>query len=346
MNFTAQTIAEFLKGEVHGDRDIKVNNISKIEDAKAGTLAFLANPKYNKFLYTTEASIVLINKDFKLEKKIAPTVIRVTDAYKSFASLLELYQQTRFNIQGIEPNSHIDRTATIGEDVYIADFAYISKNVKIGNNVKIYPHVFVGENTTIGDNTVLNSGSKIYFDCEIGKSCVVHSGAIIGSDGFGFAPQENASFKKIPQIGKVIIEDNVEIGSNTTIDRATIGATIIRKNVKLDNLIQIAHNVEIGANTVIAAQSGVSGSVKIGENCMFGGQIGFVGHITIANGVKVGAQSGISKSVKKEGTVLLGSPAVPIKDFYKTEIYSRKLPSMEKRLIQLEKEIKILKSES
>ncbi len=346
MNFTAKTIAEFLKGEVYGDGDIKVNNISRIEEAKIGTLAFLANPKYNKYLYTTEASIVLINKDFELEKEIQPTLIKVTDAYKSFASLLELYQQTRFNKQGIEPNSHIDRTAKIGEDVYIADFAYISKNVKIGNNVKIYPHVFVGENVNIGDNTILNSGAKIYFDSQIGANCVIHSGAIVGSDGFGFAPQKDAAFKKIPQIGTVIIEDNVEIGANTTIDRATIGSTIIRENVKLDNLIQIAHNVEIGENTVIAAQTGIAGSTKIGKNCMFGGQSGFMGHLTIADGVKVGAQAGVTKSVRKEDTVLLGSPAFPINDFYKSAIFYKKLPSINERIVQLEKEIKELKSNS
>ncbi len=343
MNFSAKAIAEFLNGEIQGDEEITINNVAKIEEASKGTLAFLSNLKYENYLYITNASIVLVNKNFTVRQAVKATLIRVDDAYKSFASLLELYQQVRFNKQGIEQPSYIDTTAKIGENVYIAAFAYISKNAKIGNNVKIYPHVFVGENVTIGDNTILNSGVKIYFDCVLGKNCIIHSGTIVGSDGFGFAPQKDVGFKKIPQIGNVIIEDNVEVGANSTIDRATIGSTIIKKNVKLDNLIQIAHNVEIGENTVIAAQTGVSGSVKLGKNCMIGGQVGFIGHIYVANNVKIGAQAAVSNNIKKEDVVYIGSPAIPYRDFFRSSAVFKKLPSMNKAIFQLEKDMKTIK---
>lgn len=345
MKFTAKVIADFLHGEVQGNENVVVNNIAKIEEASEGTLAFLANPKYNNFLYSTKASIVLINKDFELEKKIEPTLIRVDDAYQSFASLLELYQQARFSNEGIEQPSYVDKSAKIGENAYVAAFAYISKGAKIGNNVKIYPHVFVGENVEIGENTILHSGSKIYFDCKIGKNCVIHSGTIIGSDGFGFAPQKQSAFRKIPQIGNVVIKDNVEIGSNTTIDRATIGSTVINENVKLDNLIQVAHNVAIDQNTVIAAQTGISGSTKVGKNCMIGGQVGIVGHISLADEVKLGAQSGVSKSIKQKGAIYHGSPAFPIQDYYKSQIFHRKLPQINQKIEDLEKQIEMLKAE-
>ena len=345
MEFTAKNIASFLKGKVEGNQEATVNTISKIEEAKSGSLAFLANAKYNNYLYSTNASIVLINKDYELEKKVKPTLIRVKDSYQAFASLLELYEQNRFHQTGIEELSFIDPKAKIGENVYVAAFSYVSKNAKIADNVKIFPHVFIGENVKIEENSIINSGAKIYFDCKIGKNCIIHSGTIIGSDGFGFAPQENGEFKKIPQIGNVIIEDNVEIGSNCTIDRATIGSTIIRKGVKLDNLIQIAHNVEIGEKTVIAAQTGISGSTKLGKYCMIGGQVGMVGHIELANNVKVAAQAGVPKSVKKEGTILWGSPAFPINKFNKSYVIFKQLPEYRNKIFELEKQINELKKQ-
>ena len=343
MEFSAKTVASFLKGKIEGNENATVTTISKIEEAKSGSLAFLANPKYNNYLYTTKASIVLINKNFELEKKIKPTLIRVENSYQAFASLLELYEQNRFSHTGIEELSFIDTKAKIGKNVYVAAFAYISKNAIIGDNVKIFPHVFIGENVQIADNSTINSGAKIYFDCKIGKNCIIHSGTIIGSDGFGFAPQQNGEFKKIPQMGNVIIEDNVEIGANSTIDRATIGSTIIRKGVKLDNLIQIAHNVEIGEGTVIAAQTGISGSTKLGKNNMIGGQVGMVGHIELANNVKVAAQAGVPKSVKKEGTILWGSPAFPINKFNKSYVIFKQLPEYRNKIFELEKQINKLK---
>ena len=343
MEFSAQSIAEFLKGKIEGVSDVSVNTISRIEEAKSGSLAFLANPKYNQYLYSTEASIVLINRDFVLEKKVKPTLIRVKNSYDAFASLLELYQQNRFNKIGIAQFVSIDEKATIGKDIYIGSFAHISKNVVLGNKVKIYPQVFIDENVHIGDNTTIYSGVKIYFDCKIGKNCIIHSGTIIGSDGFGFAPQDNGEFKKIPQIGNVIIENNVEIGSNCSIDRATIGSTIIKQGVKLDNLIQIAHNVEIGERTVIAAQTGISGSTKLGKNNMIGGQVGFAGHIEMADNVKVAAQAGVPKTIKKEGTILWGSPAFPINKFNKSYVIFKQLPEYRNKIFEMEKEIKELK---
>ena len=298
MKFTAAQIAVILEGEVEGNPEIEVSKLSKIEEGEPESLSFLANPKYTQFIYTTKASIVIVNKIFKAEKEINSTLIRVEDAYKSFSKLLEYYNQVKMNKTGIESPVFISKSAIYGENIYIGAFAYLGENIKIGNNTKIYPNVYIGDNVTIGDNVILFSGAKIYSDTIIGDNCVIHSSAILGADGFGFAPNEQGEFIKVPQTGNVIIEDNVDVGAATSIDRATLGSTIIRKGVKLDNHIQIAHNVEIGKNTVIAAQTGIAGSTKIGENCMIGGQVGIVGHITIGNNVKIQAQSGIGRNVK------------------------------------------------
>lgn len=328
MEFTAQAIAEFLKGEVEGNPDIKVNNVAKIEEAEAGTLAFLANPKYAKHLYTTNASIVLINKDYKLESKVQATLIRVDNAYESFAKLLELAEQARPVKQGVSPLAYIDETAKIGDGVYIAPFVYIGENAIIEDHVKLNPHVFIDDHVIVKKNTTLNSGVKVYHECQIGENCIIHAGAVIGSDGFGFAPDENNVYRKIPQLGNVLVEDHVEIGSNTTIDRATMGSTIIRKGAKLDNLNQIGHNVQIGENTVIAAQSGVAGSTKIGKNCQFGGQSGIAPHIQIADGVKVTPQAGIPNTIKEEGAIVMGTPAFNIREFQKSFIVYKQLPDL------------------
>jgi len=298
LKFTAAQIAVILEGEVEGNPEIEVSKLSKIEEGGPESLSFLANPKYTQFIYTTKASIVIVNKIFKAEKEINSTLIRVEDAYKSFSKLLEYYNQVKMNKTGIESPVFISKSAIYGENIYIGAFAYLGENIKIGNNTKIYPNVYIGDNVVIGDNVILFSGAKIYSDTLIGDNCVIHSSAILGADGFGFAPNEQGEFIKVPQTGNVVIEDNVDVGAATSIDRATLGSTIIRKGVKLDNHIQIAHNVEIGKNTVIAAQTGIAGSTKIGENCMIGGQVGIVGHITIGNNVKIQAQSGIGRNVK------------------------------------------------
>jgi len=342
MNFTAQDIAEFLNGEVDGDASVAVNNVSKIEEGKPGTLSFLANPKYEHYIYTTQSSIVLVNKTFKAEKEVSATLIRVEDAYQSIAQLLEMYEQSKPQKIGIEEPSFISKTATVGEKAYVGAFAYIGSNVKMGDNVKIYPHVYVGDNVTIGDNTVLNSGVKVYENCKIGANCIVHSGVVIGGDGFGFAPSSANNYKKVPQVGNVVIEDHVEIGANTCIDRATMGSTIIRKGVKLDNLIQVAHNVEIDENTVIASQTGVAGSSKVGKNCMFGGQVGIAGHLTIADDVKIAAQSGIGRNIKKQGVVLQGSPAFEFGPYQKSYVLFRNLPKMREQIMDLENKVKDL----
>jgi UDP-3-O-[3-hydroxymyristoyl] glucosamine N-acyltransferase len=345
MEFTAQMIADFLKGTIEGNPNEKVTNISRIEEGKKGTLAFLANPKYSKYLYSTEASIILINLDFKLEQEVKATLIRVADAYQAFASLLNLYSSSLPQKKGIDSQTYIHETATIGVDCYIGAFAFIGENVKIGDKVKIYPQVYVGDNTTIGDNTTLYPGVKIYKECHIGKNCNIHSSTVVGSDGFGFAPATGA-FQKIPQLGNVIIEDDVEIGSNVSIDRATMGSTIIHKGSKLDNLIQIAHNVEVGENTVICGQSGVAGSAKVGNNVMIGAQAGVVGHITIANDVKIGAQSGVSHNIITEGEILLGSPAYKINETKKSMVLIKKLPELYTRITALEHELKRLRENS
>ena len=338
MKFTAAQIAVILEGEVEGNSEIEVSKLSKIEEGGPESLSFLANPKYTQFIYTTKASIVIVNKIFKAEKKIHSTLIRVEDAYKSFSKLLEYYNQVKMNKTGIESPVFISKSATYGENIYIGAFAYLGENIKIGNNTKIYPNVYIGDNVVIGDNVILFSGAKIYSDTLIGDNCVIHSCAILGADGFGFAPNEQGEFIKVPQTGNVVIEDNVDVGAATSIDRATLGSTIIRKGVKLDNHIQIAHNVEIGKNTVIAAQTGIAGSAKIGENCMIGGQVGIVGHITIGNNVKIQAQSGIGRNVKDNET-LQGSPALPYSDYNKSYVHFKNLPKTMNRINILEKTI-------
>ncbi len=343
MEFTAKAIASYLKGEVEGDPEVKVYDISRIEEGKKGTLSFLANPKYSKYIYTTEASIVLINKDMELEKKVSPTLIRVDDAYQAFASLLDLYNQAVPQKAGIDNPSFVSSSCRLGENIYIGAFAYLGENVKIGNNVRIYPQVYLGDNVSLGDNTILYPGVKIYHDCIVGSSCIIHAGTVIGSDGFGFAPQESSNYKKIPQIGNVIIKDDVEIGANVAIDRATIGSTVIGRGVKLDNLIQVAHNVEIGENTVIIAQAGIAGSTKIGKNCIIAAQAGIVGHLRIADKVIVGAQSGVTNNIEKEGDIVLGSPAYYAGEKKREIAVAKQLPSIYKRFNVLEKEIQKLK---
>jgi UDP-3-O-[3-hydroxymyristoyl] glucosamine N-acyltransferase len=342
MEFTAKIIADFLKGEIEGNPSETVNDISRIEEGKKGSLAFLANPKYEKYLYETQASIVLVNRSLKLENSVKSTLIRVDDAYQAFAQLLNLYASTLPQKKGIDPQTYIHETAVVGSDCYIGAFAFIGENAVLGNNVKIYPQAYIGDGVKIGDNTTLNSGVKIYHDCQIGKNCIIHASTVIGSDGFGFAPGEG-TYQKIPQIGNVIIEEDVEIGSNVSIDRATIGSTIIHKGTKLDNLIQIAHNVEIGENSVIVAQAGVAGSTKIGKNVMIAAQAGIVGHLTVANEVKIGAQSGLTHSIHTEGEILLGSPAYNIRETKKSMVIIKKLPELYAKIYQLEKELNALR---
>ena len=338
MKFTAQQIADILEGEIEGNPNEEVSKLSKIEEGENGSLTFLSNPKYNPYLYTTNASIAIVDKTFVPEKEISTTLIKVDNAYKSFSKLLEFYNEVKNNKQGREAPHFISDSAKIGENEYIGAFSYIGENVSIGNNVKIYPNTYIGDNTTIGDDCVIFSGVKIYSETQIGNYCKIHSGCIIGSDGFGFAPNEQGQFKAVPQIGNVIIEDHVDIGSGSTIDRATLGSTIIRQGVKLDNQIQIAHNVEVGKNTVIAAQTGVAGSTKIGENCMIGGQVGIVGHLTIGNGVKIQAQSGITKNLKNND-VVQGTPAFGYTDFNKSYVYFRNLPKIAVSVSNIEKEL-------
>lgn len=343
MEFKAINIADFLHGTVEGDENISVSNVSRIENGKPGTLAFLANPKYEKFLYETEASIVLVNRNFVPERPVSCTLIRVDDPYQSIASLLEMYQQAKMQKSGIEQPSFIDSSATIGDGIYVGAFAYVGARAMVGKQSKIYPQVFIGSNVKIGSNTIIYAGAKIYDDTVIGDNCIIHAGAVIGSDGFGFAPTEDGSYKKVPQVGNVIIEDDVEIGANTTIDCSTMGSTIIRKGAKLDNLIQVAHNCEVGENTVMAALTGIAGSTKVGKNCMFAGQVGIAGHITIGDGVKIGAMAGVSNSIKA-GKTVLGAPAMDHDRALKTYVVYRRLPEMRDQLIELQKEIKELKS--
>lgn len=343
MKFTAAQIAGVLEGTIVGDENIEVSNLSKIEEGKEGTLSFLANPKYTKYLYQTEASIVIVDEKFESEKEIKCTLIKVADPYLSFTKLLDLYNQAKGTKSGISSSASIAETAKIGKNVYIGEFAVITDNAIIGDDCKIYPQAFVGENTKLGNACTLYSGARIYHDCLIGNECTFHSGVIVGSDGFGFAPQNDQDFRKIPQIGNVIIEDRVEVGSNTTIDRATLGSTIIRRGVKLDNLIQVAHNVEIGENTVIAAQTGISGSCKIGQNCMIGGQVGIAGHLKIGDGVMIAAQSGIGSNIP-DGKIVQGSPAFDIAPYKRSYVYFRRLPDIMKRIEDLETQLKNSKS--
>jgi len=339
MNFTAAIIAEFLKGTVEGDPQTSVTDVSKIEEGKAGTLSFLANPKYEKYIYDSRSSIIIVNEEFKPKQKIGATLIRVKNAYESFAELLRLYEQNKPRKSGISKLSSISESASLGSELYIGDFTVISDHVTLGNGVMLYPHVYIGDHVKIGEGTILHPGVKIYDGCEIGAHCVIHAGAILGGDGFGFAPSQENNYQKVPQVGKVIIEDHVEVGANTTIDRATMGATILRKGVKLDNLIMIGHNVEVDENTVMAAQTGVSGSTRIGKNCMFGGQVGLIGHITIADGVKIAAQSGIPKSIKEEGAIVQGSPQLDFTHFQRCYVVFKNLPNLRNQVIDLERKI-------
>ena len=336
MKFTAQQIAGILNGEVEGDEAIEVSKLAKIEEGSEGTLTFLANPKYKSYIYDTQASITIVDKDFIAENPITTTLIRVDDAYKAFSTLLEYYNQVKMNKTGIEQPVFISESATYGETIYVGAFSYLGENVRIGENAKIYPNVYIGDNVSLGDNVTVFAGAKIYSETVIGNSCVIHSGAIVGADGFGFAPNEKGEFNKVPQTGNVIIEDNVDIGAGTSIDRATLGSTVIRKGVKLDNQIQIAHNVEIGENTVIAAQTGIAGSTKIGKSCMIGGQVGIVGHITIGDNVRIQAQSGIGRNVK-DGEVLQGSPALNYGDYNKSYVHFKNLPKIMERFNTFEK---------
>lgn len=319
-----------------GNPEIAVHRLAKIEEGKEGSLTFLANPKYTPYIYSTEASITLVNNDFEPEQELSTTLIKVEDAYKSFSKLLEYYNQVKNNKVGVESPVFISDSAAYGKDFYLGAFSYLGNNVQIGDNVKIYPNVYVGDNVQIGDNVTVFAGAKIYSESIIGKSCVIHSGAIIGADGFGFTPNQNGEYSKVPQTGNVILEDHVDVGAGTTIDRATLGSTILRKGVKLDNQIQIAHNVEIGENTAIAAQTGVAGSTKIGKNCLIGGQVGIVGHIIIGDRVKIQAQSGISRNVKDD-EVLQGSPALPYSDYNKSYVHFKNLPKLVNKIDDLEK---------
>jgi len=344
MTFSAATIAQLAGGRVEGNAQAAVSGFGKIEEAQAGQLAFLANPKYEEYLYTTQASVVIVNESLELKQAVQATLIRVPDAYSAFAALLSQYEaMQRQMLSGREEPSFVHDTATMGNDVYIGAFAYIGKNVRIGNNVKIYPQVFIGDDVIIGDNTVLNPGVKVYHRCVLGKNVIVHAGTVIGSDGFGFAPQADGTFKKVPQMGNVVLEDDVEVGSNSTIDRATIGSTIVHAGAKIDNLVQIAHNVEIGSHTVIAAQTGISGSTKIGKGVMIGGQAGIVGHIKIGDGAKINAQSGVSKSLDN-GKAVTGSPAYDYTSALRSQAVSRRLPELEKKVKELEAAIAALQS--
>ena len=339
MKFNAQQIAEIINGEIVGNTDVEVRSLAKIEEGEKGDLSFLANPKYTPYIYTSKASIVIVNKSFAADKNINATLIKVENAYASFSQLLELYSQMKFNKVGLSEKEYVDTNITIGDDVFIGAFTSIAEGVILEKNVKIYPNCYIGENVTIKENTILFSGVKIYHDCMVGTNNIIHSGVIIGSDGFGFAANGNANYKKISQIGNVVIGNNVEIGANSTIDRATMGSTIIGNGVKLDNLIQVAHNVEIGEHTVIAAQTGIAGSSKIGKNCMIGGQVAVSGHLRIADKVKIAGQSGIASSITEVGKIVQGPMAFNIKDFQRSYIIFKKLPEMYETLNKIKKEL-------
>ncbi|MFZ9695412.1 MAG: UDP-3-O-(3-hydroxymyristoyl)glucosamine N-acyltransferase [Chitinophagaceae bacterium] len=344
MQFTASQLAQLIQAKVEGDPGVTVSSFGKIEEAVNGQLSFLANPKYEDYLYTTKASLVIVNENFQLRQPIQTTLLRVADAYSAFATLLTKYQEMQQQqLTGIQEPTHIAKTAQLGQGIFIGAFSYLGEQVKVGDQTKIYPNCYIGDQVTIGKNCVIHPGVKIYHQCVVGDEVIVHAGTVIGGDGFGFAPQADGSLKKVPQIGNVVIEDQVEIGANTTIDRATIGSTIIRKGAKLDNLIQIAHNVEVGNQTVIAAQVGVSGSTKIGKGVMIGGQAGIVGHIQLGDGSKVNAQSGVSKSIEP-GKAVTGSPAYDYTQSLRAQAVNRKLPDLEKRIKELEQLIKDLVS--
>ncbi len=338
MKFTAEQIAGILEGEVVGNPNAEVYKLSKIEEGTVGSLTFLSNPKYEPYIYNTLATIIIVNNTFIPESPITTTLIKVEDAYLSFTKLLEFYDQAKNNKIGIEEPSFLSKSAKYGENLYLGSFSYVSNNVVMGDNVKIYPNCYIGDNVVLGNNVTLFAGAKVHADCIIGNDCAIYSGAIIGADGFGFAPNADGSYTKIPQIGNVIIEDAVDIGSCTTIDRATMGSTIIRKGVKLDNQIQIAHNVEIGENTVIAAQTGIAGSTKIGKNCMIGGQVGIAGHLVIGNNVRIQAQSGVGRNMK-DGEIVQGSPTFGYSDFSKSYVHFKNLPKIVSEIEDLKKTI-------
>lgn len=340
MEFTVRQIATLLKGDISGNDTLTVSQLAKIEEASAGSISFLSNLKYEPYLYNTQASAVIVDRSFTPREPVSTTLIKVENAYLAFTQLLEEYHRLiSFSRVGIEQPSFIHESSQMGERGYLGAFAYVGKHCRIGQNVKIYPHTYIGDNVTIGDNTIIHSGVKLIDNTVVGSHCIIHPNAVIGSDGFGFAPKGDGTYKTIPQLGNVVIEDYVSIGSNTTIDCATIGSTIIRQGAKLDNLIQIGHNVEIGRNTVIAAQTGISGSTRIGDNCVIAGQVGFAGHLTIANGTKVGAQSGVGKNITEEGTSLNGSHAFLLRDNMRSQAIFRRLPELEKRVSNLEKKI-------
>ena len=340
MEFTAQQIAEALDGTVEGNSEVTISRLAKIEDGLPGSMTFLANPVYTQFIYTTKASVVVVNNDFVPSQPLEPTLVRVENAYAAFARLQEIFNNMGPAKTGISPLAFISKDVRIGEQVFIGEFVYIGEHAVIGDNARIYPQSYIGDNVKIGDGTTLYPGVKVYHDCVVGNECKIHGGVVIGADGFGFVPQADQGYRKVIQSGNVIIEDDVEIGSNTTIDRATLGSTIIRKGVKLDNLIQVAHNVEIGENTVIAAQVGISGSTKIGKNCMIAGQVGIVGHLNIADNVKIGGQSGIEHSITDEGATYLGSPAVEGSKARRNIIHLRNLDEIVKKIHLLEKFLK------
>lgn len=339
MEFTAQQIADFIQGKVEGDVTVRVSNFSKIEEGQPGTLSFLSNPKYSQYIYDSNASVILVNNDFEPERPVKATLIRVANAYESLAFLLSVVEQSKPRKTGISPQAFVSESAQVGENVYIAPFVFVGDNVIIGKNAQLFAGSTVGDNTQLGENVKLYAGVHVYHDCKIGNNCIFHSGAVIGSDGFGFAPSEDGSYRKIPQMGNVVIEDDVEIGANTTIDRATLGSTVIKKGVKLDNLVQIAHNVEIGENTVMASQTGIAGSTKIGKQSIFGGQTGVAGHLHIADGTIVGAQAGIAASVSEKNQILQGSPAILASKFRRSTVVFKTLPDMQNTIYELLKKV-------
>ncbi|MDR2936905.1 MAG: UDP-3-O-(3-hydroxymyristoyl)glucosamine N-acyltransferase [Rikenellaceae bacterium] len=346
MEFTAEMIAAFLGGTVEGNPQAKVWTVAKIEEGHEGALAFLSNPKYEHFIYDSRATIVMVNKDFSAQYPVSATLVRVEDAYAAFARLLDLYVANKPRKSGISPQSAVAPSATVGEGAYVGEFACISPGATIGKNAQIFPQVYVGDGVKIGDNATLYPGVKIYEECVLGDNVTIHAGTVIGGDGFGFAPQADGTYKKIPQIGNVVIEDWVEVGANTCIDRATMGSTVIRRGTKLDNLIQIGHNVQVGESTVVAAQAGIAGSTKVGARCMFGGQVGLAGHIMIADGVQVASQSGIANTVKKEGVRLMGAPAYDAREYQRAAIAFRSLPEMRLTLARVERELNELREKT
>ncbi len=339
MQFSVQQIAELLKGRVDGDKDVMISTMSKIEEGSEGSLTFLSNPKYINYVYTTKASAVLVDEDFVAERPISATLIRVPNAYQALATLLALVESLKPKKQGIQSGAIIADSSVLGEDVYVGHYAVIGENVKVGNNTKIYPHVVIDDDVEIGDDCIIYSNVSIYSGCKVSDRCIIHSGAVIGADGFGFAPDTDGRYNKIPQIGNVVLCDDVEVGANSTIDRATMGSTVISRGVKIDNLVQIAHNVEIGEDTVLAAQTGVAGSVKIGTRCVFAGQVGVAGHVTIADGTVFGAQTGVPSSIKEANKIWQGYPAMPVANFRKLSVLQKQLPDMARTLSKLEKKI-------